>query len=245
LDEADNIFPKLLCLLFKYSPEKLVGIDEVDVEHYHRIRNKLYHDGTGLSVDEEYLIAYRGIAGVLLNNLFDISIKASASESDSLERLILNWKSIEHESKNKLEEAGISATYKWEEAFSLGLEEPGDIQLLTELRMARNRLVHSETIDKGDIKSWLEVSEKLLQKVRASKLIFSESIENNRLDTSHTTDELILFQMAVEAYKKKGTPKHFLDSQKLSNEQRADLYDRVIYSEKGHHPKKNPYKKNG
>lgn len=68
LDEAGNGFPQLLSLLFKYTPEKLVGIDAVDIEHYHRIRNKLYHDGTGLSVDDEYLIAYRGIAGVLLKN---------------------------------------------------------------------------------------------------------------------------------------------------------------------------------
>ena len=60
----------------------------------------------------------------------------------------------------------------------------------------------------------------------------------------NTTDELKLFQMTVEAYKKKGTPKHFLDSQNLSNEQRADLYDRALYSEKGRHPKNNPYKKN-
>ena len=63
------------------------------------------------------------------------------------------------------------------------------------------------------------------------------NIENNHYD-------LNLFQMAVEAYKKKGTPKYFLDSQNLSNERKADLYDRVIYSEKGRHPKNNPYKKN-
>ena len=56
LDEAGNSFPRLLSLLFKYVPEKLIGIDEADIEHYHRIRNKLYHDGTGLSVDDEYLI---------------------------------------------------------------------------------------------------------------------------------------------------------------------------------------------
>ena len=62
---------------------------------------------------------------------------------------------------------------------------------------------------------------------------------------NNTTDDLKLFQMTVDAYKKKGTPKHFLDSQNLSNEQRADLYDRAIYSEKGRHPKNNPYKKNG
>ena len=58
------------------------------------------------------------------------------------------------------------------------------------------------------------------------------------------TDDLKLFQMTVEAYKRKGTPKHFLDSQNLSNEQKADLYDRAIYSEKGHYPKNNPYKNN-
>ena len=57
-------------------------------------------------------------------------------------------------------------------------------------------------------------------------------------------DDLKLFQMTVEAYKRKGTPKHFLDSQNLSNEQKADLYDRAIYSEKGRYPKNNPYKNN-
>ena len=182
LDEAGNSFPKLLSLLFKYTPAKLVGIDEIDIEHYHRIRNKLYHDGTGLSVDDEYLIAYRGIAGVLLKNLFDVSIKPSASESDSLGKLILNWNSIEHEIKDKLEKAGISGTYKWEEAFSLGLVEPSDIQLLTELRMARNRLVHSESIDKEDIKYWLEVSENLLPKIKAAKQVLSAEQKKDTLE---------------------------------------------------------------
>jgi hypothetical protein len=50
--------------------------------------------------------------------------------------------------------------------------------------------------------------------------------------------------MTVEAYKKKGTPKHFLDSQNLSNEQRAELYDRAIFTEKGRYPKNNPYRRN-
>ncbi len=184
LDEAGNSFPKLLSLLFKYTPDKLVGIDEADIEHYHRIRNKLYHDGTGLSVDDEYLIAYRGIAGVLLQNLFDVSIKPSTSESDSLGKLILNWNSIEKEIKEKLDKAGISGTYKWEEAFSYGLVEPSDIQLLTELRLARNRLVHSETIDKEDIKYWVEVSEKLLPKIIAANPPLSGVHAKDQVETS-------------------------------------------------------------
>jgi len=169
LDEAGNSFPKLLSLLFQYTSEKLVGIDEADIEHYHRIRNTLYHNGTGLSVDDEYLIAYRDIAGILLNNLFDVSVAPSTSESDSLGKLIINWNTIERNIKEKLEDAGVSGTYKWEEAFALGLLEPSDIQLLTELRMARNRLVHSKEIDKEDIRYWLDVSEKFIPKIKSAQ----------------------------------------------------------------------------
>lgn len=121
---------------------------------------------------------------MLLKNLFDVTIKPSISESDSLGKLILNWNSIEHEIKEKLENAGISGTYKWEEAFSLGLVEPSDIQLLTELRMARNRLVHSETIDKEDTKYWLEVSEKLLPKIKAAKPELSGDHAKDQIETS-------------------------------------------------------------
>lgn len=169
LDEAGNSFPKLLSLLFNYTSEKLVGIDEADIEHYHRIRNTLYHNGTGLSVDDEYLIAYRDIAGILLNNLFDVSVTPSTSESDSLGKLIINWNTIERDIKEKLEDAGASGTYKWEEAFALGLLEPNDIQILTELRLARNRLVHSKEINKEDIRYWLDVSEKFIPRIKSAK----------------------------------------------------------------------------
>ncbi len=169
LDEAGNSFPRLLSLLFKHTPSKLVGIDETDIEHYHRIRNTLYHDGTGLSVDDEYLIAYRDIAGVLLQNLFNVSITPSTSESDSLGKLIINWNTLERDIKEIFENEGISGEYKWKEAFTIGLLEPNDVQLLTELRKARNRLVHSEEIDKEDVRYWIEVSDKLIPKIKAAK----------------------------------------------------------------------------
>ncbi|MDP2277525.1 MAG: hypothetical protein Q8K51_04815, partial [Nitrospirota bacterium] len=54
IEEAGNIFPKLLALLYRHASSKLVGIDDADIEHYHRIRNKIYHEGTGLSVDDQY-----------------------------------------------------------------------------------------------------------------------------------------------------------------------------------------------
>jgi hypothetical protein len=183
LDEAGNSFPKLLSLLFQYASEKLVGIDEADIEHYHRIRNTLYHNGTGLSVDDEYLIAYRDIAGIILNNLFEVSVTPSTSESDSLGKLIINWNTIERDIKEKLEASGVSGTYKWEEAFALGLLEPSDVQLLTELRRARNRLVHSKEIDKEDILYWLDVSERFIPKIQSVIVPTGSNQESELIDT--------------------------------------------------------------
>ncbi len=54
VDAVENSFPGLIGLLWQHAGSRLTGIDDADIEHYHRIRNKLYHDGTGLSVDEHY-----------------------------------------------------------------------------------------------------------------------------------------------------------------------------------------------
>ena len=62
---------------------------------------------------------------------------------------------------------------------------------------------------------------------------------------NNAVNDLQLFEMTVKAYKEKGTPKYFLDAQNLTNEQKADLFDRAILSKKGRYPKSNPYKKNG
>ena len=59
--------------------------------------------------------------------------------------------------------------YKWEEAFALKLLTPPDVESLTELRMARNRLVHSDAIDAEDIAYWAEKSQRVLNKL-ANKL---------------------------------------------------------------------------
>ncbi|HBY01743.1 MAG TPA: hypothetical protein DEG92_04245 [Rikenellaceae bacterium] len=60
-----------------------------------------------------------------------------------------------------------------------------------------------------------------------------------------TIDPLIdlrLFELASKAYRSRGTPKHFLDSQTLTNDQRAKLYDKVLKSQQGRPLKKNPYR---
>ena len=137
-DEAENSFPKNLALLFKYAGNRLPGIDEGDIEHYHRIRNTLYHDGTGLSVDQQYLDAYRSISGILLQNLFGVAIAPADSQQPTLERLILNWNAIERHIRRMMDDAGIDHghTYKWNAAMRSGVLNSDQFQKLTELRMA-------------------------------------------------------------------------------------------------------------
>ena len=162
-DAAIESFPKLVALLKAHAPTRLSGLDDIaDIEHYHRIRNILYHNGTGLSVDEEYLLAYRGIAEVLVQNLFGIT-PTKRESSPSLETLIHSWNRIDKLIRTALEHAGFTSTYKWEEAVAAGVLKSADVNTLTELRMARNRMVHSDTIDAEEIAFWARRSSKVLK----------------------------------------------------------------------------------
>jgi hypothetical protein len=126
IDENFNSFTGYLYLLFKYADKVLIGIDPGDIEHYHRIRNTLYHDGTGLAVDQEYINAYYTIAKLLLKRLFDVDFQEQQPEA-SIENVILNWNHIE-EYLTELTDSSSSKSgiHKWEEAFSQGIL-PGDL----------------------------------------------------------------------------------------------------------------------
>ena len=163
IDAVGESFPKLVALLKARAPDRLSGLDDIaDIEHYHRIRNILYHNGTGLSVDEEYLLAYKGIAEILIQNLFGITPTRPES-TPSLEALIHDWNSIDKLFKSTLDDAGFTSTYKWEEAFEAGLLKLDDVRALTELRMARDRLVHSDAVDPEDIAFWAKRSASVLE----------------------------------------------------------------------------------
>lgn len=163
-ESAASSFPKLVSLVFALASDRLPGLDPGDVEHYHRIRNRLYHEGTGLSVDEQYLVAYRSIAVVLLESLFDVSYAKHGDERSQLDALILNWNRIDHIVRSRIKDAGIdyAHTYKWEEAVQAGVLHMDMVQDLTELRMARNRLVHSTDVDSEDVAHWVRKSRSLL-----------------------------------------------------------------------------------
>ncbi len=163
LDAVENSFPGLLALLWANAGGRLTGIDEADIEHYHRIRNKLYHDGTGLSVDEQYLLAYRQISVLLLKNLFAVHL-GEPKPAPTLEHLILLWNQIEEQLAIALRKHGIERkhTFIWEEAIKGGLFDMQFVQHLTELRMIRNKEVHSSSLDRKQVEHAVELAEKVL-----------------------------------------------------------------------------------
>lgn len=177
--DCNNSFTQYLLLLFKYADKKLIGIDPGDIEHYHRIRNTLYHDGTGLAVDQEYLNAYFTISKLLLKRLFRIDLQDKHAEA-SLEKLIINWNYIE-ENLTKIFDSNLvhTGTFKWEEAISKGILTQKIVEDITNLRIARNQIVHSKTIDNYNLKQTYEKSNIVLKELR-NQIELNSKVLNNR-----------------------------------------------------------------
>jgi hypothetical protein len=95
--EAAQGFPDLLDQLEKYGEDKLSGIELGDIEWYHRLRNTLYHDGNGVTVDPEKVDAYNQIANLLFQNLFDTSapMEKEPPPTTLLGEFVLRWALLE------------------------------------------------------------------------------------------------------------------------------------------------------
>lgn len=66
--------------------------------------------------------------------------------------------------------------------------------------------------------------------------------DSNPSTRANPVNDQRILQLAHEAYRKSGSPKLFLDSQSLTNSQRAELYHKVVLARKGKLAKKNPYR---
>ncbi len=71
--EIAESFPSLLDAVEKYAQDKLAGVNLGEIEWYHRLRNQLYHQGNGLTVERDKVEVYAELANVLFKNLFGLS----------------------------------------------------------------------------------------------------------------------------------------------------------------------------
>jgi hypothetical protein len=100
-DSIKESFTKLLDALDQYAGEKIAGINLRDIEWYHRLRNELYHQGNGLTVERQKVEIYAGVAQILFQNLFgkDLLPRKDREKDDDLPQLqkefLLEWADLE------------------------------------------------------------------------------------------------------------------------------------------------------
>ena len=86
LSEITAGFPNLLNGLEKYGVNKLSGVNLGEIEWYHRLRNELYHNGNGLTVEREKVVIYSELAKLLFKNLFDYEITPELTTEKTIGR---------------------------------------------------------------------------------------------------------------------------------------------------------------
>ena len=82
--EFSESFPKLLDALEKYGTSKLGSLDLGEIEWYHRLRNQLYHQGNGLTIERAKVEIYGQLAVALFENLFGAKLLTSSDNSHYL-----------------------------------------------------------------------------------------------------------------------------------------------------------------
>lgn len=155
LQEASSSFPSLLDLLEKFAKDRVVDLNLGDIEVYHRLRNTLYYDGNGVTVDPRFVDSYMQIAKVLLANLLGIipKIAESIPPSTALGGLVSKWASLVQEVR-KLAESQLGREEHLKEPIlhtvdRLIAKGVLDTQFRRRLRDAnkmRNKLTHSISV---------------------------------------------------------------------------------------------------
>jgi len=99
--EISESFPKLLDAIESHAEEKIKGIDLGEIEWYHRLRNELYHQGNGLTVERNNVEVYGEIANLLFLNLFGFKlIEEKDDKTETLGKFMNSWIQFEKVSRN-------------------------------------------------------------------------------------------------------------------------------------------------
>jgi hypothetical protein len=155
LQETSHSFPSLLDLLEEFASGKLDGIDLGDIEIYHRLRNTLYHEGHGITVDPEYVDSYLQIAKVLLNNLLGLELEKDKSTppSSSLGDLVSKWASLVQDVRliarmylGKEEPLGEPVLHSVDRLVTKGIVDGQFRRRVRDANKIRNKLIHSISV---------------------------------------------------------------------------------------------------
>lgn len=147
--EIAERFPALLDALEKYAADKLDGVNLGDLEWYHRLRNELYHQGNGLTVERQKVEVYSELAKILFSNLFGYQVlEQPSSKSELLGEFMEAWLRIENGLRENADRNSMTGFHPPEInkvlkfARGAGLIPPVEYKEIMELRKIRNQVIH-------------------------------------------------------------------------------------------------------
>ncbi|MDR6266437.1 hypothetical protein [Roseobacter sp. N2S] len=147
-DEYCNSFPNLLEGIEAVASSKVVGLNLGEFEWFHRLRNRLYHEGNGLTIEKRKVEVYAELSLTLFKALFDCELELLTSENSSaalVGEFFADWISVE---RNIIEAAGGGERIPLSQAVAIlrkrGELTEADYLALKQVQTIRNELVHGE-----------------------------------------------------------------------------------------------------
>jgi hypothetical protein len=174
--EFSESFPKLLDALEKYAATKITGIDLGEIEWFHRLRNQLYHQGNGLTVDRDKVDIYSELAKLLFESLFDTTLSFEPEDQHQLlgeflaswvefERIISLLSKVHIDKISSLRGKPRPPLMAMNELLQVGIFDSSEAKEIDILRRLRNDVVHGvvdykTAINKKDIRKLQQITEK-------------------------------------------------------------------------------------
>ena len=147
-DEYCKNFPSLLDGIEVVAEDRLIGINLGEFEWFHRIRNRLYHEGNGLTVGKRDVEIYAELSLKLFRALFEYDLELKNRETDSAKlvgEFFNDWIDVE---RNIVEVAGTGNKIPFIKSVrkmaSDGRLTATQLREIEEIYIIRNQLVHGE-----------------------------------------------------------------------------------------------------
>ena len=182
-------YPKLLDALEKYASDKLEGIDLGEIEWYHRLRNQLYHQGNGLTVERDKVEIYAELANILFANLFGFRLtEPKEDETALLGQFMEAWVNFEKALAEAVALVKEDTSSRQLSSFPMRmitiLENEGviskfEMKEFNEIRQIRNEAVHGVVNYKESINPEIinrldaitkELQKRVLEKIETSEI---------------------------------------------------------------------------
>ena len=144
-DEICATFLSLLDGIEAHANDKIVGINLGEIEWFHRLRNQLYHEGNGLTVERKKVEIYAELASAFFQSLFGVNL--SIPEKGSMHLIgefIKAFVLIEQSLTNAPSYyPSLTSGSLVNETIKNNVLGPVDHKKLDEIRNIRNLVIHS------------------------------------------------------------------------------------------------------